>query len=164
LDQLPRGRGLAPRHIGDLAGLLQTLQQGDVALLHFSCHHAFARAAPNTSRILLRNQPFEPVFVKGHAGRSAIPPAFLNVCRTDGQVPLYTTMRRRAASLLTVCAGAVIGSLGEVTDTSASTYAQEFYRAALSEYTLGQARDAIRGNRGDPPGSPAPSTTPPQQQ
>jgi len=118
--------------------------------MNFSCHHAFARAAPNTSRILLGNQPFKPVFVEGHAGRLAIPLAFLNVRRTDGQVPLYTTMERWAASLLTVGAGAVIGSLGEVTDTSAGTYAQEFYRAALSEYTPGRARDAVRGNRGDP--------------
>ena len=51
-------------------------------------------------------------------------------------------------------AGAFIGSLWEVVDTSASTYAQEFYRAALVGHTLGesarQARDAIRDNPGDP--------------
>ena len=39
-------------------------------------------------------------------------------------------------------------------DSSASTYAQEFYRAALGGHTLGesarQARDAIRDNPGDP--------------
>jgi CHAT domain-containing protein len=51
-------------------------------------------------------------------------------------------------------AGAFIGSLWEVVDTLASTYAQEFYRAALAGHTLGesarQARDAIRDNPGDP--------------
>jgi CHAT domain-containing protein len=45
-----------------------------------------------------------------------------------------------AASFLRVGADAVIGSLWEVTDASASTCAQESYRAALSGYTLGQAR------------------------
>jgi hypothetical protein len=69
------------------------------------------------------------------------------VARTAGQTPLYTTVEGWAASFPRV--GAVIGSLREVTDTSASIYAQEFYRAALSGCTLGQARDAIRGNRGD---------------
>jgi hypothetical protein len=41
--------------------------------------------------------------------------------------------------------GAVIGSLREVTDTSAGIYAQEFYRAAFGGCTLGPARDANRG-------------------
>ena len=154
LDQLLRGRGLVPRHIGDLPGLLQTFQRGDVGLLHFSCHNAFARAAPNASRILLGNQPFEPVFLEAHAGRFAAPLVFLNACRTDGQAPLYTTVEGWAASFLRAGAGAFIGSLWEVVDTSASTYAQEFYRAALAGRTLGeaarQARDAIRSNPGDP--------------
>ena len=64
LDGLLRGRGLAARRIGDLPSLLQAFQQGDVGLLHFSCHNAFARGAPNASRILLANQPFEPVFLE----------------------------------------------------------------------------------------------------
>jgi CHAT domain-containing protein len=51
-------------------------------------------------------------------------------------------------------AGAFIGPLWEVTDTSASIYAQQFYQAALAGQTLReaarQARDAIRDNPGDP--------------
>ena len=154
LDGLLRGRGLAARRIGDLPGLLQAFQRGDLGLLHFSCHNAFARGAPNASRILLGNQPFEPVFLEQHAGRFASPLVFLNACRTDGQAPLYTTVEGWAASFLRAGAGAFIGSLWEVVDTSASTYAQEFYRAALAGHTLGesarQARDAIRDNPGDP--------------
>ena len=79
---------------------------------------------------------------------------FLNACRTDGQAPLYTTVEGWAASFLRAGAGAFIGSLWEVTDTSASTYAQQFYQAALAGHTLGesarQARDAIRDNPADP--------------
>lgn len=154
LDGLLRSRGLAARRIGDLPGLLQTFRRGDIGVLHFSCHNAFARSAPNASRILLGNQPFEPVFLEAHAGRFAAPLVFLNACRTDGHAPLYTTVEGWAASFLRAGAGAFIGSLWEVVDTSASTYAQQFYRAALSGNTLGesarQARDAIRDNPGDP--------------
>ncbi len=154
LDSLLRGRGLAARRIGDLPGLLRAFQQGDLGLLHFSCHNAFARGAPNASRILLAGQPFEPVFLEQHAGRFAGPLVFLNACRTDGQAPLYTTVEGWAASFLRAGAGAFIGSLWEVVDTSASTYAQQFYQAALAGHTLGesarQARDAIRDNPADP--------------
>jgi hypothetical protein len=154
LDGLLRSRGVPPRRIGDLPSLLQLFQRGDLGVLHFSCHNAFARGAPNASRILLGGQPFEPVFLEQHAGRFAAPLVFLNACRTDGQAPLYTTVEGWAASFLQAGAGAFIGSLWEVTDTSASIYAQEFYRAALAGHTLGQAarhgRDAIRDNPGDP--------------
>ena len=154
LDRLLRDRGFAARHIGDLTSLLQTFQRGDIGLLHFSCHNAFARSAPNSCRILFGSQPFEPVFLRQHAGRFANPLVFLNACRTDGQAPLYTTVEGWAASFLRAGAGAFIGSLWEVVDTSASTYAQEFYRAALGGHTLSesarQARDAIRDNPGDP--------------
>jgi len=154
VDGLLRGRGLAARRIGDLPILLHALQHGDVGLLHFSCHNAFAYGTPNTSRILLGNQPFEPVFLEAHAGRFGDPLVFMNACRTDGQASLYTTVEGWASGFLRAGAGAFIGSLWEVVDTSASTYAQEFYRAALAGASLGEsarrARDAIRDNPGDP--------------
>ena len=66
----------------------------------------------------------------------------------------HTTVAGWAASFLRAGPGAFIGSLWEVVDTSGSTYAQEFYRAALAGRTLGEAarqgRDAIRDNPGDP--------------
>jgi CHAT domain-containing protein len=152
--ELLGGRGLAARRIADLPGLLQTFQRGDLGLLHFSCHNAFSRAAPNASRILLDKQPFEPVFLEAYTGRFSSPLVFLNACRTDGQSPLYTTFEGWASSFLRAGAGAFIGSMWEVVDSSASTYAQEFYRAVLGGETLGQAarkgRDAIRDVPGDP--------------
>jgi hypothetical protein len=154
LDQLLRGHGLAACRIDDLPSLRETLQRGYLGLLHFSCQNTFARGAPNASRILLGNQPFEPAFLEPHAGRFAGPLVFLNACRTDGQAPLYNTVEGWAASFLRAGAGAFIGSLWEVTGTSASTYAQQFYQAALAGHTLGeaarQARDAIHDNPADP--------------
>ena len=123
LDGLLRGRGLAARRISDLPGLRQAIQRGDLGLLHFCCHNAFARGTPNASRIMLESQPFEPVFLNAHAGRFTNPLVFLNACRTDGQAPLYTTIEGWAQKFLQAGAGAFIGSLWEVVDTSASTYA-----------------------------------------
>jgi CHAT domain/Lecithin:cholesterol acyltransferase len=155
VDGLLRDRGLAARRIGDLPALLQAFQRGDIGLLHFSCHNAFTREVPNASRILLASQPFEPVFLEQYAGRFAGSLVFLNACRTDGQAPLYTTVEGWAASFLRAGAGAFIGSLWEVTDTSASTYAQEFYQAVLTGDTLGAAaRKARAAVRGEHPGDP----------
>jgi hypothetical protein len=154
LAELLLERGIAARRVNDLPHLLQTFQRGDIGLLHFSCHNSFARSAPNASRILLENQPFEPVFLEAYGGRFVSPLVFLNACRTDGQAPLYTTVEGWAASFLRAGAGAFIGSLWEVVDTSAETYAEVFYSSALSGDTLGEsarkARNAIRDNPSDP--------------
>jgi CHAT domain-containing protein len=92
--------------------------------------------------------------LKAFAGRFAAPLVFLNACRTNSQSPLYATVEGWAASFLRASAGAFLGSLWEVVGTLASTYAQEFYHAALGRHALGesacQARDAI----GDNPGAP----------
>ena len=71
---------------------------------------------------------------------------FLNACRTDGQVPLYTTVEGWAASFLRACTGAFIGSPWEVADTSASTYVQQFYQATLAGRTLGESARQTRDN------------------
>ena len=149
-----QGHGIALWNSFIPQALQRAFQWGDVGLPHFSWHNAFARRATNASKILLANQPFEPVFLEAHAGRFSNSLVFLNSCRTDGQALLYTTVEGRAASFLRAGAGPLIGSLWEVVDISASTYAQEFYRAAIGGNTLGesarQARDAIRDNPGDP--------------
>jgi pimeloyl-ACP methyl ester carboxylesterase len=156
LTALLGARNIAATTITDVSALLGLLRKGEFGLLHFTCHNAFSASAPNACRIMLGSQPFEPVFLEQHAGRftAAAPLVFMNACRTDGQAPLYTTMDGWALSFLRAGAGAFIGSLWEVVDSSASAYAQEFYRAALSGDTLGEAarkaREAIRQEPGDP--------------
>jgi CHAT domain-containing protein len=156
LDALLGAHNIATATIADLSALLRLLRKGGFGLLHFTCHNAFSADAPNASRIMLGSQPFEPVFLEEHAGRfaTAAPLVFMNACRTDGQAPLYTTIDGWALSFLRAGAGAFVGSLWEVVDSSAATYAQEFYRAALSGDTLGvaarKAREAIRQEPGDP--------------
>ena len=156
LTALLGAKNIVATTITDVPALRGLLRKGEFGLLHFTCHNAFALGAPNACRIMLGSQPFEPVFLEQHAGRfaTAAPLVFMNACRTDGQAPLYTTIDGWALSFLRAGAGAFVGSLWEVVDSSASTYAQEFYRAALSGDTLGEAarkaREAIRTEPGDP--------------
>ncbi|MGH2984313.1 MAG: CHAT domain-containing protein, partial [Solirubrobacterales bacterium] len=156
VGQLLTSKNVVTQTIATLPALLERFDAADFGLLHFACHNAFDAAAPNASRIMIESQPFEPVFLGPHKGRfdQAAPLVFMNACRTDGQAPLYTTLEGWAVSFLTAGAGAFVGSLWEVVDSSASTYAQEFYRAALAGDPLGEAakkaRNAIRDEPGDP--------------
>ena len=155
LDGLLRGRGTGSRVASATCRACCRPSSGAMSGCCTSAATTPLPAAPRMPRgSCSADQPFEPVFLEPHAGRFASPLVFLNACRTDGQAPLYTTVEGWAASFLRAGAGAFIGSLWEVTDTSASTYAQEFYQAALGGHTLGesarQARDAIRDNPGDP--------------
>jgi pimeloyl-ACP methyl ester carboxylesterase len=156
IEQLLTSKNVATQRVATLPALLERFDAADFGVLHFACHNAFDASAPNASRIMIESQPFEPVFLEQHRGRfnHAAPLVFMNACRTDGQAPLYTTVQGWALSFLTAGAGAFVGSLWEVVDSSASTYAQEFYRAALAGDRLGEAarkaRDAIREEPGDP--------------
>jgi CHAT domain-containing protein len=66
----------------------------------------------------------------------------------------YTWLAGWAKSFLTAGAGAFIGSLWEVRDSSAGHFAEEFYRSLLGGVPLGyamkQARTAIQNEPGDP--------------
>jgi pimeloyl-ACP methyl ester carboxylesterase len=154
ITELLRGKNISAQTISDLPTLLQLFTAADFGLLHFSCHNTFEAAAPNASRIIIEGQPFEPVFLEQHAEQFRSPLVFMNACRTDGQAPLYTTLDGWALRFLKAGAGAFVGSLWEVVDTSASAYASEFYRAVLAGETLGKAagmaRNTIRNEPGDP--------------
>jgi hypothetical protein len=156
ITELLRARKVDIQTLSTVRALLSRFDAANLGLIHFACHNAFDASAPSASRILMGGQPFEPVFLEEHAGRfgEAAPLVFMNACRTDGQAPVYTTMEGWASSFVRAGAGAFLGSLWEVVDSSASTYAHEFYRAALSGDTLGEAsrkaRAAIREEPGDP--------------
>ena len=155
IGQLLTSKNVGTQTIATLPALLERFDAADFGMLHFACHNAFDASAPNASRVMIESQPFEPVFLTQHKGRfDQAPLVFMNACRTDGQAPLYTTVEGWALSFLTAGAGAFVGSLWEVVDSSASTYAQEFYRAAFAGDSLGEAarkaRDAIREEPGDP--------------
>jgi pimeloyl-ACP methyl ester carboxylesterase len=155
IAQLLGERNVPTETMGELPALLDLFAGGNFGLLHFTCHNSFGVSA-NSSQIMMGTQPFQPVFLARYRERfrQRSPMVFMNACRTDGQAPLYTRLDGWALSFLGAGAGAFVGSLWEVVDSSASLYAQEFYRVALSGETLGEAarkaRAAIREEPGDP--------------
>jgi molecular chaperone DnaK len=144
--------------VRDLASLLQIFQRAQFNMLHFACHNIFRPDRPDTSAIILGRQPFQPVFMNEYAVTKRFAPAaplvFMNACRTGGESPLYTQLAGWARSFIEAGAGAFLGSLWEVHDGSARTFATEFYRALLAGSTLGdalnRARESIRDEPGDP--------------
>ncbi len=144
--------------VRDLASLLNRFDAANFTLLHIASHNDFAADDPDKTSINLGTPAFELAYLHQYtdcfnAGEAG-PIIFMNACRTDAEAPLYTRVSGWANSFLDAGAGAFIGSLWEVRDTSARTFAGTFYRALLAGANLGDAftvaRDAIKSVPGDP--------------
>ena len=156
---LMRQRGIGTGNpVGDLTSLLDLLNAGGFNLLHFACHNSYKSA-----EISMGGSPFQPVFLREHQGRyaSAAPLVFINACRSDVQMPSYTSLEGWARAFLATGVGAFIGTLWEVRDETAAQFAEEFYRSLLGTgpmetgpKTLGEALMAARKAVRDVPGDP----------
>jgi CHAT domain-containing protein len=69
----------------------------------------------------------------------------MNSCTSGGAVPFYIDMAGWAESFLRAGCGGFIGSLWEVRDSSARTFAEHFYDGVCGGKTLGEAVRAARG-------------------
>lgn len=72
------------------------------------------------------------------------PLVFMNSCTSGGAVPLYTEMAGWAYGFLRGGCGAFIGSLWEIRDTSAVTFANKFYDEVIGGRNLGESMRAAR--------------------
>jgi len=144
------------QEVNELTPLLSVFDHADFDMLHFACHNVFRSDSPTTSYIQLGSKRFVPTFLSKYQGQfyRRSPLVFLNACRSGGMAANYTWLAGWAKSFLTAGAGAFIGSLWEVRDTSASRFAEEFYRALFSGVPLGdamkRARTAIQNEPSDP--------------
>lgn len=143
------------RTIGQLNDLMDLLGRGDFTLLHFASHNVVRSMSTDGLYIPFGDMKFERLYVERwprNQFRNQSPLVFMNCCASGGSVPLYTEMARWANSFLRVGAGAFIGSLWEIRDTSALTFAENFYDEVNSGQTLGEsmrvARSALK--RSDP--------------
>jgi len=157
-DELAALRGIMGegQKINELTALLRLLDAAEFDVLHFACHNIFWADSPTNSSIQIGSKRFVPTFLSKYKGQfyRRSPLVFLNACRSGGMAANYTWLAGWAKSFLAAGAGAFIGSLWEVRDSSASHFAEEFYRALLSGTPLGdamkQARTAIQNEPGDP--------------
>ena len=162
MDEVLGVRGLLPPGISDwgvhasLDRLIELLEAAP-SLLHFACHNSFTDKSGSV--ITLEGGPLRPsdlaVAVQKHGLAAVSPLVFFNACRTAGEVPGFVQMMGWARQFMAAGAGAFIGSLWAVRSSSAKVFAEEFYRALLSDRKpLGtaslRARQAIAAESGDP--------------
>lgn len=149
-------RAAADPVISALTPLLDLIRSGDFGLLHFACHNAFDPAAGPS--ITLNRREFTPLQLNtaaiGQVLERSSPTVFINACRSAATAPAYRQLDGWAGKFLEAGAGAFIGSLWAVRDSTARDFAGELYRHLLAGTPLGHAamlaRQAAAGTPGDP--------------
>jgi predicted component of type VI protein secretion system len=144
------------RVIGELTPLLELVNSGNFGLLHFACHNTFD--AQHGSAISLDRRQFTPLQMNRAAVSQALagrqPTVFINACRSAGMIPSYHQLDGWARKFLEAGAGAFIGSLWAVRDSTARDFASELYRNLRRGTTFGesvrQARLAAANEPADP--------------
>jgi hypothetical protein len=162
MDEVAAVQATLPAYVPDRGtgnGLGEVLELlGSVpSVLHFAGHNVFTDELG--SLISLDGGPLRPSDLsyarQRRAFESARPLVFFNGCRTAGEISGFTEPIGWAKEFMGAGAGAFIGSLWAVRDTSALTFAEEFYSAlvrdgeSLSVASL-RARKAIKADKGDP--------------
>ena len=110
-------------------------------LLHVACHQSFES---DSERIVLKNTPVGPDDF-GNFQLTALPFIFMNACRSDSKVPSYNKIGGWANAFLDIGAGAFIGTLWEVRDTTAQIFANTLYAELLqNRTTFGTALKSAR--------------------
>lgn len=151
--------------IADLDGLLARLDGADFDVLHFACHNTFDAQHADRSTVRMAGGPFELSSLNRHKATHALrgraPLVFMNACRSAGAGEHYTEVTSWAQAFVQAGAGAFIGSLWEVRDTTASAFAEAFYDTLLvrpkrdgTKVTLGEAIQTARAAIANRPGDP----------
>ena len=148
------GRG---ERIADLTPLFNLIDKGEFGLLHFAAHNVQADYL-TASFVKFGDKHFEvtdlPPSLQNRY-REKAPLIFMNTCRSGGLALNYTQLTGWATAFVTAGAGAFVGSLWEVRDTSAKEFAESFYGSLLVGKSLGEAmkegRQAVaKQGDGDP--------------
>lgn len=140
--------------IDQLDDLLKLFQAGQFSLLHFASHNV---ADPRGTGLYIPfgRSRFDITFMGAWSKdqfRRQSPLVFMNSCTSGGAAPLYTEMAGWADGFLRAGCGAFIGSLWEIRDTSALTFATKFYDEVIGGKNLGESMRAARSalTRSDP--------------
>jgi hypothetical protein len=156
LSQLLSPAAADPQVIDELTPLLELVNTGNFGLLHFACHNTFD--ALHGSAISLDRRQFTPLQMNRAAVSQALarhqPTVFINACRSAGMSPAYHQLDGWAQKFLAAGAGAFIGSLWAVRDSTARDFASELYRNLQSGTTFGEAVRQARLAAANEPGDP----------
>jgi multiple sugar transport system ATP-binding protein len=141
--------------VDQLDDLLLLLIAGQFSLLHFASHNVANPTTTGGLYIPFGSSKFDIAFMGAWSKnqfRSQHPLVFMNSCTSGGAVPLYTDMAGWAEKFLEAGCGAFIGSLWEIRDASALTFAEHFYDEFTGGKNLGESIRAARSvlKRSDP--------------
>jgi hypothetical protein len=147
----------AATEIGDLTQLLDLIDNGEFGLLHFASHNIQTNVL-TASYVPIGGKHFEVAFLSPalrNRYRQQAPLVFMNACRSAGLAPNYTHLTGWASAFIRTGVGAFIGSLWEVPDDAALTYAEAFYQALLDGKSLGEGmKEGRRATERRSPGDP----------
>jgi hypothetical protein len=139
--------------IDQLDDLLKFLEAGQFSLLHFASHNVANPTVTGDLYIPFGGSKFDITFMEAWSKnqfRAQRPLVFMNSCTSGGSVPLYTEMVGWADKFLGAGCAAFIGSLWEIRDTSALTFAKNFYDEVTGGKNLGEsmrtARNALKSS------------------
>ena len=155
VDRVAALLGVEPATTSELVALLNLIDRGEFGLLHFSCHGNFSREEGSS---IMLDSPFTPAFLSPAANAGllahASPMVFINSCSSLSEAPSYSELDGWARKFMNAGAAACIGSLWDVSDKAASSFAQEFYGRLVMGDSLGEAvmaaRRAVAADSGDP--------------
>jgi hypothetical protein len=148
--------GLEHDRIQDPYALVRLFEDAIVSLLHFACHNWFDGT---NERIMVKGTPVTPTDFTGCRPTPADAAAFIfmNACHSDNKPPGYTSIGGWANCFLGTGAGAFIGTLWEVRDTTARKFAEAVYEELLAEdpkpfgEALRLARNKVKAEAGADP-------------
>jgi len=147
--------GLGPV-IRELTPLLELIRAGDFGLLHFACHNGFDPGSG--SAISLDRRQFTPTQLNTAAiGRllaRSTPTVFINSCRSAGAIPSYQQLDGWASKFIEAGAGAFVGTLWAVRDSTAREFAGQLYTRLRAGTPLGRAVMQARLGAATEPGDP----------
>lgn len=159
ISEILINRGVEVRSVAtDLDSLRALLAGGRFSLLHFASHNSFSRMPP-FNKITLGKGAFDPSFLNQYKPRTAFrassPLVFINACGSDRRTPIYTRLGGWADAFMDAGAGAFIGSLWEVRDSSSLKFATGLYTALTEDKTISESIAAAREKlRLDDPSDP----------
>jgi hypothetical protein len=142
--------GTAVRDRGTLASMTELLAQLDAdppTLLHLACHNVFT--AGTGSEVAMTDGRFRPVDLELLARRETLARTaslvFFNACDSAGEARYLSGTMSWARQFMTAGAGAFVGTLWPVRSTSATTFAEVFYRSLATDgQSLGTATRTAR--------------------
>lgn len=135
------------RRLGTLSELTDCLDAGGFGVLHFAAHNLNVPGNALSSYVNVGGRPFNFVDLQMIANdqyASAAPLVFMNACTSAGTALLMTELSGWAQEFLRCGAGAYVGSLWEVRDSTSREFAEAFYDKFSNGGSLGESMRVAR--------------------